>query len=49
LEEFTITAGTNECSDLDDIFHVATRFTKAIDENGNDVAGWEEWLDEDES
>jgi hypothetical protein len=39
LKEFTITAGNEECSDLDDIFHVAEDFTKAADENGNDVVG----------
>jgi translation elongation factor EF-1beta len=48
LKEFTITAGNEECSDLDDIFHVAEDFTKATDENGNDVVGWEEWIDENE-
>jgi hypothetical protein len=49
LKEFVITAGNEECSDLDDIFHFAQDFTKATDENGNDVVGWEEWIDEDEA
>jgi translation elongation factor EF-1beta len=48
LDEFVITAGNEECSNLDEIFRVAQDFTKAIDENGNDVVGWDEWDDDDE-
>src|ERR1700730_16965113 len=49
FKEFTITAGNEECSDLDDIFDRARYFTKAMDENGYDVVGREKWIDEDES